>query len=114
MLPTNRPPTAPGEMLLEEFLRPRGVTQVELASRMGVPIQRVNTIVNGKRGVTAETAILLAEALDTTPEFWMGLQSDFDLWHALRKRAAVKGKGTPAAARARRATTPAPGRHRSA
>lgn len=114
MLPTNRPPTAPGEMLLEEFLKPRGVTQVELASRMGVPIQRVNTIVNGKRGVTAETAILLAEALDTTPEFWMGLQSDFDLWHALRKRAAVKGKGTPAAARARRATAPAPGRHRSA
>jgi len=60
MPPKNRPPTAPGEMLLEEFLKPRGVTQVELASRMGVPIQRVNTIVNGKRGVTAETAILLA------------------------------------------------------
>ncbi len=114
MLPTNRPPTPPGEMLLEEFLRPRGVTQVELASRMGVPIQRVNTIVNGKRGVTAETAILLAEALDTTPEFWMGLQADFDLWHALRKRAAAKGKGNPTAARARRTLTPAPGRHRSA
>jgi antitoxin HigA-1 len=103
MLPKNRPPTAPGEMLLEEFLKPRGVTQVALASRMGVPIQRVNTIVNGKRGITAETAILLAEALDTTPEFWMGLQADYDLWHALGKRAAAKGKGSVGAARARRA-----------
>ena len=114
MLPTNRPPTAPGEMLLEEFLKPRGVTQVELSSRMGVPIQRVNTIVNGKRGITAETAILLAEALDTTPEFWMGLQADYDLWHALRKRAAVKGKGTAPVTRARRVTSQAPGRHRPA
>jgi addiction module HigA family antidote len=92
MLPKNRPPTPPGQMLLEEYLKPRGLTQVELAARMGVPIQRVNTIVNGKRGVTAETAILLSEALDTTPEFWMGLQSDFDLWHALRRRAEARAK----------------------
>jgi addiction module HigA family antidote len=99
-------------MLLEEFLKPRGVTQVELASRMGVPIQRVNTIVNGKRGITAETAILLAEALDTTPEFWMGLQADYDLWHALRRRAT--GKGSAVAARAPRATATVAGRHRSA
>ena len=113
MLPKNRAPTAPGEMLLEEFLKPRSVTQVELASRMGVPIQRVNTIVNGKRGVTAETAILLAEVLDTTPEFWMGLQADYDLWHALRKRATVKRKGSAVVARARRATAPATSRHRS-
>ena len=114
MLPKNRPPTAPGEMLLEEFLRPRGVTQVELASRMGVPIQRVNTIINGKRGITAETAILLAEALDTTPEFWMGLQADYDLWHALRKRAAAKGKGSVVAARVRRTAVHGASRHRSA
>lgn len=86
MLPRNRPPTPPGEMLLEEYLRPRGITQVELAASMGVPIQRVNTIINGKRGITAETAILLSEALNTTPEFWMGLQANYDLWHALRKR----------------------------
>lgn len=92
MLPRNRPPTSPGEMLLEEYLRPRGMTQVELASRMAVPIQRVNTIVNGKRGITAETAILLAEVLDTTPEFWMGLQVDHDLWHARRKREARKSR----------------------
>ncbi len=115
MLPKNRPPTAPGEMLLEEFLKPRGITQVELALRMGVPIQRVNTIVNGKRGVTAETAILLGEALDTTPEFWMGLQADYDLWHALRKRATVRRKGNAVGARARGAAAAhAPGRHRSA
>lgn len=92
MLPKNRPPTPPGELLLEEYLRPRGLTQVELAARMGVPIQRVNTIVNGKRGITAETAILLSEALDTTPELWMGLQADFDLWHALRRRAEARAK----------------------
>jgi addiction module HigA family antidote len=114
MLPKNRPPTAPGEMLLEEFLKPRRVTQVELASRMGVPIQRVNTIVNGKRGITAETAILLAEALDTTPEFWMGLQADYDLWHALRRRAASRGKGSVVATRTRRTAAQGPGRHRSA
>ena len=51
---------------------------------MDVPVQRVNTIVNGKRGITAETAILLSEALDTTPEFWMGVQADHDLWHAIQ------------------------------
>lgn len=88
MLPKNRPPTPPGEMLLEEYLKPRGITQVELAGRMGVPIQRVNTIINGKRGITAETAILLSEALDTSAELWMGLQANHDLWHALRKRSA--------------------------
>ncbi len=112
MLPKNRPPTAPGEMLLEEFLKPRAVTQVELASRMGVPIQRVNTIINGKRGITAETAILLAEVLDTTPEFWMGLQADYDLWHALRRRAA-KGKASVVAARVRRTAVHGASRHRS-
>ena len=82
MIPKNRPPTPPGEILLEEFLKPLGMTQVALAEKMGVPIQRVNTLVNGKRGVTAETAILLADVLGTTPEFWMNLQMAFDLWHA--------------------------------
>ena len=84
MRPKHRPPTAPGEMLLEEFLKPRGIAQVELAVQMGVPVQRVNTLINGKRGITAETALLLADVLDTTPEFWMGLQSDFALWAARR------------------------------
>ncbi|MBI4706060.1 MAG: HigA family addiction module antidote protein [Deltaproteobacteria bacterium] len=97
MLPKNRPPTPPGVMLLEELLRPRRLSQVELAARMGVPVQRVNTIVNGKRGITAQTAIILAEVLGTTPELWMGLQTDHDLWHALRKRGAARQR--PAAAR---------------
>ena len=76
---------------------PRGVPQaawhhqVELAARMKVPVQRVNTIIDGKRGITAETAILLSEALNTSPERWMGLQASYDLWHALRKRGTNRG-----------------------
>ena len=84
MLPKNRPPTLPGEILLEEFLNPLGMTQMELASRMGVPIQRVNGLVAGRRAVTPETAILLSRVLGTTPEFWMNLQTSHDLWIAER------------------------------
>jgi addiction module HigA family antidote len=113
MLPMNRPPTNPGEMLLEEFLKPRGISQVALAARMDVPV-RVNTMVNGKRGITAERAILLSEVLDTTPEFWMGVQADHDLWHAIRKRAGAKGRTGPASLRTRRATSSGTGRSRSA
>jgi len=58
MIPTHRQPTHPGEILLREFLEPMGLTQMELAHRMGVPIQRVNTLINGKRDMTAETAVL--------------------------------------------------------
>lgn len=82
MIPKNRKPTHPGEILLEEFLLPMGLSQVELARRMGVPVQRVNTIVNGKRDVTAETAILLSRVLKTTSEFWMNLQVACDLYKA--------------------------------
>ena len=77
-----RRPTPPGEMLLEEFLRPAGITQVELAARMGVPIQRVNAVIAGRRAVTAETAILLSRALGTTPALWLNLQVAVDLWDA--------------------------------
>lgn len=84
MLPKNRAPTRPGEILEEEFLKPMGLTQVELARRMGVPIQRVNTVVLGKRAVSAETAVLLSRTLKTSAQFWMNLQSNFDLWHAER------------------------------
>jgi antitoxin HigA-1 len=87
MSPTHRPPTSPGEILLEEFLKPLGMTQLALAEKMGVPIQRVNTLINGKRAVTAETAILLSRALRTSPEFWMNLQTGCDLWAARRKLA---------------------------
>ena len=79
MLPQNRVPTHPGEVLLEEFLDPLGLTQVGFARHIGVPVQRVNEIVKGKRGVTSETAWLLAQALGTTPQFWMNLQSAYDL-----------------------------------
>lgn len=80
-----RRPTAPGEMLLEEYLKPAGITQVALAAKMGVPIQRVNGIIAGRRAVTAETAILLSRALGTTPELWLNLQVAVDLWDAQQR-----------------------------
>jgi addiction module HigA family antidote len=79
MLPKNRIPTHPGEILLEEFLDPLGVTQKAFAGHLGVPIQRINEIVRGKRGVSSESAWYFAEALGTTPEFWMNLQAQHDL-----------------------------------
>ncbi len=82
MIPKNRRPTSPGEVLRKEFLAPRKMTQGDLAKRMGVPIQRINLLINEKRAMTAETAILLAKALGTTPEFWMNLQAQCDLWNA--------------------------------
>lgn len=84
MIPKQRKPVHPGEVLLEEFLKPLGLSQVELASRMGVPIQRVNTLINGKRDMTAETAILLSRVLKTSSEFWMNLQVARDLYEAQR------------------------------
>ena len=79
MIPENRIPTHPGEILREEFLAPLGITQVELASHLGIPVQRINEIVNGKRGITPATAWLLADAFATTPEFWLRLQENRDL-----------------------------------
>ncbi len=79
MLPKNRVPTHPGEVVREEFLRPAGLTQVGLAKHIGVPVQRINEIVRGKRGVTPETAWLLSQAFETTPEFWINLQTSYDL-----------------------------------
>ena len=70
MTPAHRRPVHPGEVLLTEILEPMNMTQVEFAERLAVPIQRINTIIRGKRGVTAETAILFARELGTTPEFW--------------------------------------------
>ena len=82
VLDLKRPPTRPGAMLLEEFLRPANLTQVEAAQRMEIPLNRLNEIINGKRGVTADTALRLARLFKMSPEFWMGLQADWDLWHA--------------------------------
>lgn len=81
-IPTSRAPTHPGEMLLEEFLEPMGLTQRELADGIHVPYQRVNELVNGKRGVTPHTALRLAKFLGTTPDVWMNLQLRWDLYHA--------------------------------
>ncbi|MEA3243317.1 MAG: HigA family addiction module antitoxin [Pseudomonadota bacterium] len=72
----------PGEILLEEFLKPMDISQNRLARAMGVPPRRINEIVHGKRAVTADTAIRLALALGTSEQFWMGLQADFDLEEA--------------------------------
>ena len=82
-LPRNRPPTHPGEMLLEEFVRPLGITQAELARRLGVSYPRLNEIIKGRRSVTPDTALRLAQVLDMPADFWLGLQQDWDLWHAI-------------------------------
>jgi len=86
MLPSHRIPTHPGAILLEEFLVPLGLTQVALATHIGVPTQRVNELIRGKRGVTPDTAWLLSQALSTTPEFWLNLQSAYDLSLSQPKR----------------------------
>ncbi|PID41355.1 MAG: addiction module antidote protein, HigA family [Proteobacteria bacterium] len=79
MIPSNRTATHPGVILLKEFLEPLELTQKALATHIHVPVQRVNEIVRGKRGITPETAWLLSEAFCTTPEFWLNLQSVHDL-----------------------------------
>ena len=83
MLPKNRPPTHPGEMLREEFLEPLGMTQTELAERIHVSFPRVNEIVNGRRGITPDTALRLSRLFGTSAEFWLDGQRNWDLWHAL-------------------------------
>jgi addiction module HigA family antidote len=79
MIPKNRIPTHPGEILLGEFLLPMNLTQVKFAAHIGVPVQRINEIVRGKRGISPETAWLFSQAFGTTPEFWINLQANFDL-----------------------------------
>ncbi len=86
MLPENRIATHPGEILKEEFLCPAGITRVALAQHIGIPLQRVNEIVRGKRGITPETAWLLSQAFGTTPQFWMNLQDAYDLTGKRPKR----------------------------
>jgi len=86
-IPTHRTPTHPGEMLLEEFLKPLELTQSELAEKIHVPYQRVNELVNGKRGVTPATALRLAKFFGMSAGFWMNLQLRWDLFHAQRAEA---------------------------
>lgn len=82
-LPKNRRPTHPGDMLRSEFLGPLGVSQRDFAERIRVSYVRLNELVNGRRGVTPDTALRLAKALGTSPEFWLNLQQSWDLWEAL-------------------------------
>jgi addiction module HigA family antidote len=89
MLPKNRPPTHPGEMLLREFLEPGEITQTELARHLKWPYARLNEIIKGKRGISPNSALSLGEALGTGPEFWLNLQRDWDLWHSLREHRKV-------------------------
>lgn len=81
-IPTNRTPTHPGRMLLEEFLEPLGLTQRQLAESIHVPYQRVNEIVNARRGMTPSTALRLEKFLGMSSSFWMNLQLRWDLYHA--------------------------------
>lgn len=83
-LPTHRAPTHAGEMLLEEFLKPMGLTQRDLAVGIGVPYQRVNEIIKGRRGITPATALRLSKHLGMSVAFWLNLQMRWDVWHALR------------------------------
>ena len=84
-IPTNREPTHPGEMLLEEFLEPLGITQRQLADAIHVPYQRVNELVNKKRGITPSTALRLAKFFGMTADFWLNLQVRLDIYRANEK-----------------------------
>ena len=86
-IPTHRTPTHPGEMLLEEFLKPMGLTQRELADSIHVPYQRINEIINGRRGVTPSTALRLSKYFRISPDFWMNLQLRWDLYFAQQSEA---------------------------
>jgi addiction module HigA family antidote len=86
-IPSNRQPTHPGVILLEDFLKPLGITQSDLADAIHVPYQRVNAIVNERRGVTPSTALRLAKYFGNSPGFWMNLQLRYDLYDAKEEEA---------------------------
>ena len=88
-LPRHRPPNHPGQMLVEEFLRPHGISQSAFAIRLGISFPRLNEIIRGKRSVTPDTALRLERVLRMPADFWLGLQLDWDLWHAMRGQAAA-------------------------
>ena len=84
-IPTHREPTHPGEMLLEEFLKPMGISQRELSDLLQVPYKRINEIINRKRGITPSTALRLAKAFDMSDDFWLNLQLRWDIYRAKQK-----------------------------
>jgi len=94
-VPTHRKPTHPGEMLLEEFLKPMGLSQQDLARGIHVPYQRVNELVNERRGITPATSVRLARFFGNSPSFWLNLQLRWDLYHAQAAEAEVLRKIHP-------------------
>jgi addiction module HigA family antidote len=86
-IPTHRAPTHPGQMLFEEFLKPMGLTQRELADSIHVPYQRINEIINGRRGITPSTALRLSKFFGVSPDFWLNLQLRWDLYFAQQAEA---------------------------
>jgi len=94
-VPTNRTPTHPGEMLVEEFLTPLAITQRQLADSIHVPYQRVNELANRCRGVTPSTALRLARYFGNSADFWMNLQLRWDLYHAQHQEAKALGRIRP-------------------
>ena len=90
MLPTHRAPTHPGEMLLKEFLEPNGITQKAFAIHLNWTYARLNEIVNGKRRISAASALAFADAFKMEPEFWLNLQRDWDLWLAKKQHQKIK------------------------
>ena len=90
MLPKNRPPTHPGEILLEDFLRPMNLTQSALAQHLGWPYARINEIIKGKRGISPETALAFSDSFGTSAQFWLNLQLNHDLWFAQKNHEGYK------------------------
>lgn len=80
-IPTHRAPSHPGEMLLQEFSKPMNISQTKLAKDIGVPFQRINQLINGKRGITSSTALRLGKYFSTTSQHWMNMQLAWDLYH---------------------------------
>ena len=88
-IPTHREPTHPGEMLLEEFLKPMEISQKELAVAIKLPFQRVNEIVHGRRGISPSTSLRLAKFFGTSPDFWLNLQQKYELYYTQKKESEV-------------------------
>ena len=89
-MPKNRKPSQPGEILLHDFLEPMGKTQKDLSVHLGWTYAKINEIVNGKRGITERTALSFADTFKTTPQFWLNLQTNHDLWEAKQEHKKVK------------------------
>lgn len=95
MLPKNRRPTTPGEILKHEFLIPLGMSQKQLADAIGITRVRINEVILGKRAITPDTAFRLGQFFNTSPEFWIGLQTDVDMWDTLQSNLNEYSKISP-------------------